>query len=607
MMETNPSPVAATETYWTWGPVGMAGRPLLAVGEIRLAADLRLDGRGELLRLLAAAEPGPSLDDPDAELLLHVYRRLGVDGFSRLLGDVSCVLWDGESRTLFAYRSPFGAKPLCYAWVGDRLYVASEIRQLLRHPAVPARLDEVALADYLMDDSRDEESTLFADVRRLPPGSLLVARGGDFEIRPVWRPELEPRISFPRQEDYAVAFLEIFRQAVADRLRSSASTVGLFMSGGLDSCSVAAVAQSLLEEEGAGRRITAFTYVFGSLPSCDEGDYSGAMARELGIDVRSVDAEASWLFQDKQIYQPVLDDPFQGWEATDGQVFRHLQEAGANVALTGLGGDNVVMGNTRVFLSLALQGRLGESLRSLRQYVVERGIPLHRAFYRYLLAPLLPRSVDRGLRSLAGRSLAPEIPPWIRPSFARRTGLAERLVRRSVSRRFRDPARQTGYDLLAALDSVGRACAWHSRAGSLFGVEVRHPFLDRRLADFVLSIPPEVLFRGGERKVLLRGAMRGLLPETVRRRQDKTTFADYLDRSLQEKAKGRLTAMLQDSILAQIGVVDGDGLRQAYERYCRGEHPQMRSHLWYVATMEAWLRRCLSQKSGLQLEISGRP
>jgi asparagine synthase (glutamine-hydrolysing) len=195
--------------------------------------------------------------------------------------------------------------------------------------------------------------------------------------------------------------------------------------------------------------------------------------------------------------------------------------------------------------------------------------------------PLLPSAVARLLRPVS------PVPSWLLPDFVRRTDLEKRL---DTPRAPRD-ARAEIYANTVRTAWYSRAVHWHSRNASRFGIEVRHPFLDRRLFELVLAFPPEELWDPGTSKPLLRRAMAGVLPEAVRSRKTKTRFTAFLDALLREKEASRIEDLLQAPVAADLGILDRDRLLAAYHQYRRGDSPALRASLWHTVSLEIWLRR----------------
>jgi asparagine synthase (glutamine-hydrolysing) len=184
------------------------------------------------------------------------------------------------------------------------------------------------------------------------------------------------------------------------------------------------------------------------------------------------------------------------------------------------------------------------------------------------------------------------LPPWIQPFFASRIDLAGRDESLQMQRVFASPAQQAIARNLLALFWYWRLVNWHERSAAAMGIEVRHPFLDRRLVEFVLAIPGEQLFRLNELKNLLRRAMVGLLPERIRRRARKTSFVPFLELMVWNRAMDEILEILRSPLSADLGIVDGRHLQLAYLGYVNKRTDELRRALWGAITLEIWLRRC---------------
>ena len=274
-------------------------QPLLSAdGVLCLTADARVDNRDELYSTLTTSGYLQGKDATDADLILAAYRCWGEACPEHIIGDFAFAVWDGREQKLFCARDPFGIKPLHYSQIGSILCVASEAQQILQHPGVPRRLDEVALADHLVNNCDDEERTMFLDVRRVPPGHRLIATRSGLRTERYWDIDPGVDIRYGRDSEYEAHFLALFQRAVADRLRSSGPVVGVTMSGGMDSTSIAAVAQRILAAGDGGSRLIAYSYAFDTLADCDERIYSRAVAAQAGIEIAYIDAERFWLLDD---------------------------------------------------------------------------------------------------------------------------------------------------------------------------------------------------------------------------------------------------------------------------------------------------------------------
>lgn len=577
-------------TYSFLGNAGLAhlalhpaDRPLLdPQRRICVLFDGRLDNRPELIARLS---PARGSEASDTELLLTAYLEWGATCTDHLLGDFAFAVWDDPRKRLFCAVDPLGIKPLHYAQVGSLICFASDAVQVLRHPAVPDGYNEVEIAAYLASQFEDPGRSFFTAIHKLAPGHRLIVENGRPRLERYWSPS--PRdIRYARNEDYALHFREILQQSVTDRLRDAGSSVGIAMSGGLDSTSVAALAQHT-----SGIGVRAYSFVFDRLPECDERAYSLAMTEELGLEVEPIEAERLWAL-DSQMDAPFSPDtPFIGWRTCYQEIFRRMAAHGSRVLLLGHGGDDLLRGSSLAYAERLRRGDLS-AVREVARHARSRREPLPRAFYRYFGRPHLPAGADRLLRSVLKVKQQELLPRWVLPSFASRANLAGRDEALKPQQIFSGQSRQAIYESLVSVPWYWRLANWYERSAAATGIEIRHPFLDRRLFEYVLAIPGEQVFQLGTSKSLLRRSMEGMLPKKIRLRKHKTRFTTFLDFAIGKEAVSEVREILQTPLSAALGFLDGDCLRAAYRDFLGGDRAEERSALWYSIMFEIWLRRC---------------
>jgi asparagine synthase (glutamine-hydrolysing) len=549
-----------------------------------LAVDARLDNRKELLDALAEDLPG-TLED--ADLILAAYLKWGESCPERLLGDFAFVAWDPRNRRLFAARDQIGVRPLHYTRVGSLLGVASDVHSLLQHPRVPRQIDLVAVGDYLSQITSEPERTFFQDIYHLPSAHILTATRESLQVRRYWDVIGLTPLNLS-EEAAAHRFLELFRQAVHDRLEAPGGSVGIAMSGGLDSTSVAAVASQEIKRRGAGP-LRACSFVFDELKDCDERSSIGALAETFGLETSFTDTERFWFLGDKEAYAPPVGTPAMSWESPFQQMLRAFQQKGGQVLLTGHGADDLLLGSRFVYADRLRRGDL-RVFSDIWRHSHSRRYGW-RPFYRLLVEPQLGPGIASALRRRFSRS-GPlrRMPAWVAPGFARRIKLAERLAEAEIIPEERTAFSQM-HQRLISRPSYHRSIEWYERNSRPIGIEVRHPFLDRRLFELIFALRPDHLFRLGERKPLLRQAIAGVLPDFVRLRP-KISLGSFVDFSLRREAdwvRGLLAAPLS----VELGMIKGEVARQIFEQCCAGGScPEQRS-LWNVITLELWLRRHL--------------
>ncbi|EYD75056.1 Asparagine synthetase (glutamine-hydrolyzing) [Rubellimicrobium mesophilum DSM 19309] len=493
-----------------------------------ITADVRLDNRDELIAALDLGPAGRGMGD--GELILRAWLAWGEGAPGRLLGDFAFAIWDPRARRLFAARDPMGMRPLVYAHRPGRLFAfATEVRAVLAAPGVPAHLDEGRIADFLEGELEgiDFTSTFFQGVLRLPPAHALTVDMGGLRLRRFWAPEPRPELRLPGDAAYAEAFREVLTEAVRCRLRS-AGPVGSMLSGGMDSGAVAAVASRLLAAEGRGPLPT-FSVLGPDPATCPETRAIRAALTMPNLDPHLLDwsEPGPWREEILGLLRD-MDEPFDGHANLVRGVYAMAHRAGVRVVLDGVGGDIV----------LADGGRIMELVRRLRwreawgEAAAERRLhPARPPAWRSLAAHLRQAATPAWARRLK-RALRP-LPPGrptlglLSPEFAARIGLAERQARDLAQEidGWPPPSEVLAHTIGRAYLTAARER--YDRIASALAVEPRDPFLDRRVIDLCLSLPPGQRRAGGWPKIVLRRAMAGLLPDEVvwRRGKEHLGFA----------------------------------------------------------------------------------
>ena len=482
-------------------------QPRTLDGSAWIVGDIRLDGRDELLRELGAEPPAAC----DAELVLRAYAAWGEGCVEHLLGDFAFVIWDGRERVLFAARDHFGVKPFFYAEVGSCLLASNTLDCLRRHPDVSDRLNEQALGDFLaLGLNHDLATTTFADVRRLPPAHALSCRRGRVQVRRYWELPGDGDIRYRCDGEYVDHFRELLRTAVADRLRTGRA--GVLMSGGLDSTAVAALAHDQRRRTGTPADLRAYTLVYDKLIPDTERHYATLAAGALAMPIHFLVGDGYVPFTAGD--SPLSASPEPVDEPVPALLADQLAQAAANgrVVLSGFGGDPLLAGSPSYMMNLLTGFRWPRWLWETARYVCTRR----------RLPPLGLRG--RLKRWLGSRPVRPPFPDWLDPEFADRLDLRGRLEATLAPTQPPHPRHAEAAQALAT--PFWPALFEYLDAGATGrAVDVRHPFFDVRLVQFVLGIPPLPWCADKE---ILRASMGGLLPEEIRLRPKTPLAGDPL-------------------------------------------------------------------------------
>jgi asparagine synthase (glutamine-hydrolysing) len=593
-------------SFWAAGNVGLAHLMLHTTpesiherqplcdesGSLWLVLDGRVDDR-EGLRSALQSHGATLRDDTDAELVLKAYEVWGEQCPAHIVGDFAFAIWDSRRRQLFCARDFLGVKPFYYYHDTDTFVFASELHALFCAPNVTDAINEGMVGEYLANRITNREESLYRDIRRLMPGHSMVVDSGARRSSKYWEIDPGRAICYKNDDEYAEHFLAVTSEAIRCRLRSVGRT-GAYLSGGLDSSTIVVLAKSLLEN---GRvpdcGFETFSNVFPDAPEADESGYIQDIVERCGFVSNAVlpkmpDEREHARTAGK--YADIPDYP----TGSLGTCLRSVaSQKGFRVLLAGYGGDEWLCTSRDYYADLVKKPAFGEFLTHFRRE--EESSVLSRRFAQVLinhgLKPLLPGRTREFLRDL--KHGFPSQWPWINSDFARRISLRDRLraeVPPPVGLSLTKQATYFSFKVGGAVQSL----ELEDRASSAVGIEQRYPFDDRRFVEFGFALPDRQRWRFGH-KFVLRHAMNGMLPESIRTRRDKGNFSRFHPEALkQANARGRF-ASLQ---VADKGWVDGTRavkmLADMEALYETGDSAYVlpMGPLWMVYSIELWLRNC---------------
>src|SRR5579859_1369422 len=241
------------------GPAPQASeQPCTLDGRVWLLGDVRLDGREVLRRELEQHDEPIAATATDEALILRAWRQWGEAGLAKLLGDFSFAIWDETARRLWCVRDLIGARSFFYAQSADGFYFSNTLEVVRLGPGVSSELDPQFIGDFLLQEwCEDGARTVYRDIHRLLPGHTLVFSDKGLCIRRYTDFSIEEPLWLNRPEEYVERFQELLLKAVRDRLPRGPS--GIFLSGGLDSTSVAAVACKIAKQDRVSGPLLAYT------------------------------------------------------------------------------------------------------------------------------------------------------------------------------------------------------------------------------------------------------------------------------------------------------------------------------------------------------------
>jgi asparagine synthase (glutamine-hydrolysing) len=496
-------------TFLKTGPAPQCpSQPCSLDGRVWLLGDVRLDGRDDLRRKLEQHGDEFDGDVTDEELVLRAWRRWREDSLPDLIGDYSFALWDAEARHLWCARDLMGARPFFYAQTSNHLYFSNTLNTIRCAPDICSALDDHFIGDFLMEGwNSDGVRTAFRDVSRLPAAHILRYSSQSLRVSRYTSLPIEEPLQLKREE-YVEQFREILEQAVVERLPRGPAAI--LMSGGLDSTSVAAIAQHRARKRALPLELRAHTLDYRPLFDDREGHLASAAAKFIGIPIEIQSGAfhlpfAGWDDQLPPMPEP-CHDPFRRlYVEQNQQIAEHTR-----VVLNGYGGDGVLTGQTWPYLLYLIR----------RCHFWDLG----RSFGGYLLKHGRIPPLRGGFRSALKNWLKPEdpmarYPKWLSPDFVKKMNLRERWRELQQPLASAHPWHPKAHGILNGLFF---SSILESEEPTWSGVPLvpRAPLLDLRLQRFLLRVPPVPLCVDKE---LLRRALRGLLPKEILSRA-KTPF-----------------------------------------------------------------------------------
>ncbi|MCB9294268.1 MAG: asparagine synthase (glutamine-hydrolyzing) [Lewinellaceae bacterium] len=470
-----------------------------------------LELRQELLEL------GHSFhSNSDTEVLLKAWLEWGEACLNRLNGMFAFLILDprGEGN-FYAVRDRFGIKPLYYAEMANCIAIGSEIKQL--KPFLKSLSPNEELINNFLANGATEQSggSFFSEIKKVEGGCLLKIQLGSrihLEQKRWYTANIKPYMGGLKQA--AETFREILFDSVRLRMRSDVP-LGFCLSGGLDSSSIVCAAKNLLEEYGHSNQLITITSSF-THKAFDEWHFAQQVVQKAGTRAIQVWPAAKEL---EEIIEKVIwhmDEPFTSTSIfSQWKVFQGAKEAGLKVMLDGQGADEQLAGYSgNEFFLYRDKIRQLNFISLFQDLTANSFVPPKVRLYHLMQAANSVINQKKTVR---------KPPPYLRKAPAM-FGSAPNSFHENLLRQIQ----------FSPLPSLLKN---EDRNSMAFSIESRVPFLDYRLVEFVLSLPPEFIFYKGERKRVLRESMKGTLPEPIRKRQDKMGFVSPEEIWLKNDAK----------------------------------------------------------------------
>lgn len=502
----------------------------------------------------------------DTETVLHLYEEEKEDCIKKLDGMFALAIWDEKKKCLFLARDPLGKKPLHWVIFGNKFIFASEIKGILAYPGFKKEMDSESLAKYLLYGFIPAPAAIFKGIRKLLPGYFMVVEGGGkIKEEKYWELNYSSKIEDWSREEIKKKVVTLLKEATKKRLISDVP-LGVFLSGGIDSGIVVALMTKIISPF----QVQAFSIGFKE-KSFDESQYARTIAKYLKVDHHlKIFSQKEILEQISKIVQ-FLDEPIADPSLLPTLLLSSFTRKEVKVALSGDGGDESFAGYPKYlahsFLEKTSVNRL--SLHSLANLFPGK----IGTFLRYSSYPLHLRNQ---------LWISPFSPQEVEGLMGKKTELFEDIRKYHNTFNGKDSPDEAFFlDIKLILPDLYLVKT--DRASMAVSLEVRCPFLDKKLVEFCAQIPFRLKLRGLKTKSLLKEIAAQFLPKEIIFRP-KMGFGIPLGRWLEKELKPLVFESLAPQKIKKEGILNPNKV----ERILNRNNPHQ---IWTLLVFEQWLEK----------------
>lgn len=538
-------------------------------------------------KLLSQQRPSDFTSEQTEELL---YRYLSQQNVSHhdLKGNVSLVYWDAESDTLQATIDTFNTSRLFYMRHRGVFYLSNNAQLLAEHPEMRITLNDTAVAHWLYGQPNPHLS-MHKQISTVAGGhSICFHPDGQLNVQRDWDIDPSYSIRYKTPQEYEAHFYDLLHRSVDKRMTTTSNRIFCQMSGGMDSTSIVAHANALAAPNKLELHTVSHSYR--NTNSCDEMPGINDMINHLSLkNSHFIELDKFSDISFSALYPTAFDSPGIVSSPKYHEELRLLQTSGANVLLTGNGGDETCWGHSATYRSRLYRGdisvvrEVAKGCKALEQPVVSSLVNL-------FVKPLIPQQVinllrlARGLPSNKANNEQTAFPPWL-------TDKSIALIQQS-NNAFNPYSARLQPALHARYNSIHNTSTYNSmrsyqRVADGYGVDVRHPFFDQEVVEFSFAVPEKLLIQGIYPKWLLRKTMDGYLPSSVCWKKTKVVFDHHFANLIRSNAK-ELRHILSHTGLQAQGLINNKVLLDAFDHVVASPDMNLNVDMLYAILTQCW-------------------
>ncbi len=527
----------------------------------------------------------------DTEAIIHLYEEKGEEFLKELNGMFSLALWDKGKKRLILARDRLGQKPLYYALVNQSLVFGSELKSVLEYPQIKKELDWQSLAKYLIYEYPPAPHTIFKDIYKLGPGEYLVHQNKQIVVKKYWEISFNRHPEELTKQEYISELEKRFEEAIKKRLVADVP-LGIFLSGGIDSTSIAYYAQ-----KNSLSKIKTFSIGFKD-KSFDESNYARQAAKFLKTEHYEQILEPEDCLGLIPQIADFLDEPLADASIIPTFLLSKFTREKVTVALSGDGGDELLMGypTFQAYYFDRIYQKIPNWLKNYLINPIIRHLPvsfdnisfdfkLKRFITGSQYQPEIRNQIWLGsfLPEQIKKIFTPSVYQQIKPDnifgdiedYLKKVNneqLSNRLIYLYLKNYLQD-------DILVKTD----------RASMAVSLEVRAPFLDHELVDFINSMPNQYKLRGWQTKYLFKELMKDKVPQNIVFRSKKG-FGMPVAKWIKDELKDFVLDIFSQSKIKRQGIFNFDYINQLLREHFNSQKDN-RKLIWTLLVFEIWLEK----------------
>jgi len=528
----------------------------------------------------------------NAETVTHLYEEYGVDCFKHIKGEFSIVLWDKNKKRLLIARDRFGTKPLYYYHKDGFFAFSSEVKALFKLPFVSKVLDTYAVKMYFSLEYVPSPYSIFKEVFKLQPAHYIIYENDNIKVCPYWDFSAigtDNNISFSEASSRLKQLLHV---SINDHIVGDAP-LGVFLSGGMDSSSLVA-----LLSESHGQKFPTFSMGFGE-KSFDDSEYAICVSKYFGTKHHNYIFTVDDFVNNFYDVTNVLNEPFADLSIFPTYMLSKLTRQHVNVVLSGEGGDELLMGYPTYIAHkyIGLFNKFPNFLKNISKHFINR-LPVSN---KYLSLDFKLKQFIKGaevddiilrhilwMGAFSDSEKSRLFSNYVNKQDTISSSMISQLVKKLKDLRLNSDNKVIQYlDMLSLCDNV---LFKSDRAGMLANLEIRMPYLDHRLAEFLLSLRPEFLYQ----KKILKKTMTEILPRKIITRAKRgfpIPFAPWLH-------EGRVLKLIEvffdNDFLKKQGLFNPSYLKLLLKEHLTGKNENRKKLRTYIM-FQGWYRSCFNE------------